>query len=68
MSLEVKNFIFRCLDKQKETRLGTKGDDEILNHPWFKDLIENGKPSMTKLSYFQTKAALKPTGLTGLEF
>ena len=45
MSSEVQDFILRCLDKKKETRLGAKDSEEILNHKWFADLTEKGKPS-----------------------
>ena len=39
MSEECKDFINGCLKKKPDERLGTKGGlDEILAHPWFKDL------------------------------
>ena len=39
MSDECKDFINGCLKKKPDERLGTKGGlDEILQHPWFKEL------------------------------
>jgi serine/threonine protein kinase len=39
MSDECKDFITSCLKKKPEERIGHKGGlDEILKHPWFKDL------------------------------
>ena len=63
MSSEVQDFILRCLDKKKETRLGAKDSEEILNHKWFADLTEKGKPSQAKIHQEQKTSALKPTGL-----
>lgn len=31
-------MILRLLDKNKKTRLGVNGIDEILGHPWFKTI------------------------------
>jgi len=38
VSEEAKDLISRLLDKEKKTRLGANGVDEILSHPWFGDL------------------------------
>ena len=39
MSDECKDFINGCLKKKPEERIGAKGGlDEILKHPWFKDI------------------------------
>ena len=39
MSDNQKDFIMRLLDKNPETRLGSKGDArEVLAHPYFKDI------------------------------
>lgn len=39
MTEECKDFINGCLKKKPDERLGSQGGlDEILNHPWFKDL------------------------------
>jgi serine/threonine protein kinase len=38
VSEEAKDLICKLLDKEKKTRLGANGVDEILNHPWFKPL------------------------------
>jgi len=35
VSEEAKDLILRLLDKNKKTRLGANGVEEILNHPWF---------------------------------
>lgn len=34
ISEEAKDFILRLLDKDKRTRLGVNGLEEIMNHPW----------------------------------
>ena len=39
MSDDLKDLIRRLLDKNPNTRLGSKGDaDEIVYHPWFHDV------------------------------
>ena len=39
MSDDLKDIINKLLDKNQLTRLGSKSDaDEIVNHPWFKDI------------------------------
>lgn len=39
MSPEAKDFISRLLDKGAETRLGAQGGlEEVLAHPWLKDV------------------------------
>lgn len=38
MSKDCKDFIFRLLDKDPDTRLGSKGVKEVLKHPWFKKI------------------------------
>ena len=35
VSEDAKDLIIRLLDKEKTTRLGVNGVDEILKHPWF---------------------------------
>ena len=43
MSDNLKDIITKLLDKNHETRLGSKGDaDEIVNHPWFADMDWEG--------------------------
>ena len=37
-SLESSDFINRILQKDPKLRLGAKGVEEILNHPWIKDM------------------------------
>jgi serum/glucocorticoid-regulated kinase 2 len=38
VSEPAKDLILKLLDKDKRTRLGCNGVDEILGHPWFKNL------------------------------
>jgi len=39
MSADCKDFINKCLSKSPQDRLGSKNDiNEILGHPWFKDI------------------------------
>ena len=39
MTAECKDFISQCLSKTPGERLGSKGDiEEILAHPWFRDI------------------------------
>jgi len=39
MSDDLKDIITKLLDKDATARLGSKNDaDEIVNHPWFKDI------------------------------
>ncbi len=38
VSEEAKDLILRLLDKNKRTRLGANGIDEIMAHPFFRDL------------------------------
>jgi serum/glucocorticoid-regulated kinase 2 len=38
VSENARDLIVKLLDKNKKTRLGVNGVEEILNHPWFKDL------------------------------
>ena len=39
MSNNLKSIITRLLEKNPAKRLGSNGDaDEIVNHPWFKDI------------------------------
>lgn len=38
ISDNAKDLILRLLDKNKRTRLGANGIEEILQHPWFKDI------------------------------
>jgi serum/glucocorticoid-regulated kinase 2 len=38
VSDNAKDLILRLLDKNKKTRLGVNGIDEIMKHPWFADL------------------------------
>ena len=39
MSEDCKDFISKCLAKKSADRLGSKGDiEEIITHPWFKDI------------------------------
>lgn len=66
VSEPAKDLIVKLLDKNKRTRLGCNGVEEILNHPWFKDLdLEKlqkreleppYKPAITEeLAYFDQK-------------
>lgn len=39
VSDEGKDFVTKMLNRDPKTRLGSKGEsDEILAHPWFKEL------------------------------
>ena len=39
MTDELKDLITKLLDKDPQTRLGSTTDaDEVVNHPWFRDL------------------------------
>lgn len=39
VSPEAKDFITKCLNRDRKLRLGAKSDlQEIVVHPWFKDL------------------------------
>lgn len=39
MSDECKDFITQCLKKKPDERIGAKGGiDELLQHPWYKDI------------------------------
>ena len=39
MTDELKDLITKLLDKDPKTRLGSTTDaDEVVNHPWFRDL------------------------------
>jgi len=38
VSPEAQDLIVKLLDKNRKTRLGANGIDEILNHPWFADI------------------------------
>lgn len=37
-SEEAKSIIYNLLKKDPEQRLGSKNEDDIKNHPWFKDV------------------------------
>ena len=53
MSDDLKDIITKLLDKNSETRLGSKNDaDEIVNHPWFKDIDWEGLMNKTIESPF----------------
>lgn len=66
VSDEAKDLILRLLDKNKKTRLGVNGVDEILQHPWFavldkkqllaKEITPPYKPEVKDdLAYFDQK-------------
>lgn len=66
VSEDAKDLIIRLLDKEKTTRLGVNGVDEILKHPWFqtikiekllkRELDPPYKPAATEeLAYFDQK-------------
>lgn len=38
MSEELKDIIMQLLDREPSKRLGNKGYQQIMNHPWFKDV------------------------------
>jgi len=38
MSSSCKNLIMRLIEKNKEKRLGAKGIEEIISHPWLKNI------------------------------
>ena len=38
VSADAQDLIVKLLDKNKKTRLGANGIDEILKHPWFRNL------------------------------
>jgi len=38
VSPDAQDLIIKLLDKNKKTRLGANGIDEILKHPWFRTL------------------------------
>ena len=39
MSDECKDFISRCIERDVDKRIGSQnGLNEILEHPWFKDI------------------------------
>lgn len=43
MSDELKHLIIKLLDKEQSTRLGSTNDaDEVVEHPWFKDVDWEG--------------------------
>ena len=74
VSEEAKDLIVKLLDKNRKTRLGNNGMDEILAHPWFSDidrtqLLEKALPPpyvpQTKedLAYFD-KNLVKQTEVT----
>lgn len=54
MSDSMKDFIKKILDKDPSKRLGNKGPEEIMQHPWFDDLDFN------KLIKKQIKAPYVP--------
>lgn len=37
-SEDARNLIYNLLKKDPEQRIGTKSEEDIKNHPWFKDL------------------------------
>lgn len=42
VSMEAKDFIAKSLNRDRRLRLGAKSDlQEIMNHPWFKDMDWN---------------------------
>lgn len=42
VSPEAKDFIAKCLNRDRRLRLGAKSDlQEIMQHPWFKDIDWN---------------------------
>lgn len=41
MTDNIKDFIRKLLDKDPSKRLGNKGPEEIMQHPWFDDLDFN---------------------------
>jgi serine/threonine protein kinase len=54
MSDNLKDIITKLLDKDAEKRLGSKNDaDEIVNHPWFKDIEWEGLMNKTLESPFK---------------
>ena len=40
MSDQSKDFITRCLEKEHDKRLGSKGTNEVTGHPWLKDTVD----------------------------
>lgn len=55
MSEELKDLIVRLLDRNPYTRLGSKDDvNEIINHPFFKDI------DLDKLISKQLESPYKP--------
>jgi hypothetical protein len=55
MSDDCKDFIWRCLDKKSESRLGSSKDvEEVLNHPWL------AKINITNLMKKRIKAPFIP--------
>ena len=54
MSDNLKDIITKLLDKDSSKRLGSKNDaDEIVNHPWFKDIEWEGLMNKTLESPFK---------------
>ena len=51
-SLEAADFINRLLQKKESLRLGSQGLEEVLNHPWIKDLSHEmkGKEDFSEFS------------------
>jgi len=48
MSDELKHLIIKLLDKEQSTRLGSTNDaDEVVEHPWFKDVDWEGLMNKT---------------------
>jgi serine/threonine protein kinase len=61
---DCKDFIFRCLSKDPEVRIGFKDDGELLEHPWF-GAIEKDKKLVDaiekeKLLKFEINAPIIP--------
>lgn len=54
ISIDCKDFILRCLCKDPENRIGSKGDNELLEHHWFDNLETEKQLSM------EYDAPLKP--------
>ena len=54
MSDEVKDFITKCCAKEPMSRLGFTGSQEILDHPWFKDIDIDTINSKSKTEYKRT--------------
>lgn len=61
---DCKDFIFRCLSKDPEVRIGFKDDGELLDHHWFGVIEKSGKRidaiDKEKLLRFEINAPIIP--------